>query len=228
MPARPKPPGSPLRRSEHYFPWLGEQGHAPFAWAVLGGLAEATRTLGLMTAVTCPILRYHPAQAAATLGVMTNNRFTLGLGAGERLNEHVVGAGWPGVAERHERLREAVDIIQGLAGALSTYSRRHFRLDHAKIFDPPSKKLPVILAAGGEDAAALAADACDGLIVTEPKRESPDDAGVAPGSDRGGAGTAAARMAGSGDRGVRSLAQRPLCRHERAHGIRLSEVPAGR
>jgi G6PDH family F420-dependent oxidoreductase len=161
--------------SDHYFPWLAEQGHAPFAWAVLGGLAEATETLGLMTAVTCPILRYHPAivaQAAATLGVMTGNRFTLGLGAGERLNEHVVGAGWPGVAERHERLREAVEIIQGLlAGALSTYSGRHFRLDHAKIFDRPSKKPPVILAAGGEDAAALAAESCDGLIVTEPKKE---------------------------------------------------------
>jgi G6PDH family F420-dependent oxidoreductase len=161
--------------SDHYFPWLAEQGHAPFAWAVLGGLAEATKTLGLMTAVTCPIVRYHPAivaQAAATLGVMTGNRFTLGLGAGERLNEHVVGAGWPGVAERHERLREAVEIIQGLlGGALSTYSGAHFRLDHAKIFDRPSKKPPVILAAGGEDAAALAAEACDGLIVTEPKRE---------------------------------------------------------
>jgi G6PDH family F420-dependent oxidoreductase len=161
--------------SDHYFPWLSEQGHAPFAWAVLGGLAEATRTLGLMTAVTCPIMRYHPAivaQAAATLGVMTGNRFTLGLGAGERLNEHVVGAGWPGVAERHERLREAVAIIQGLLGEeLSTYSGRHFRLDHAKIFDRPSKKPPVILAAGGDDAAALAGEACDRLIVTEPKKE---------------------------------------------------------
>src|SRR3954452_11722605 len=117
--------------SDHYCPWLSEQGHAPFAWAVLGGVAEATKTLGLMTAVTCPIMRYHPAivaQAAATLGVMTDNRFTLGLGAGERLNEHVVGAGWPGVAERHERLREAVDIIQGLlSGALSTYSGPRFR-----------------------------------------------------------------------------------------------------
>jgi G6PDH family F420-dependent oxidoreductase len=161
--------------SDHYFPWLSEQGHAPFAWAVLGALAEATKTLGLMTAVTCPIMRYHPAivaQAAATLGVMTDNRFTLGLGAGERLNEHVVGAGWPGVAERHERLREAVDIIQGLlSGALSTYRGTHFRLDHAKIFDRPSKKPPVILAAGGPDAAGLAAEACDGLIVTEPKRD---------------------------------------------------------
>jgi alkanesulfonate monooxygenase SsuD/methylene tetrahydromethanopterin reductase-like flavin-dependent oxidoreductase (luciferase family) len=74
-----------------------------------------------MTAVTCPIMRHHPAiiaQGAATLGVLSDNRFTLGLGAGERLNEHIVGAGWPGRGERHERLSEAIDIIQGLWQAL--------------------------------------------------------------------------------------------------------------
>jgi G6PDH family F420-dependent oxidoreductase len=111
--------------SDHFFPWLEEQGHAPLAWSVLGALAQATRRIGLMTAVTCPTMRYHPAiiaQGAATLGLLSNNRFTLGLGAGERLNEHVIGAGWPGRGERHERLSEAVDIIQGLlAGTLTNY-----------------------------------------------------------------------------------------------------------
>jgi len=108
--------------SDHFFPWLEEQGHAPLAWSVLGALAQATRRIGLMTAVTCPTMRYHPAiiaQGAATLGLLSNNRFTLGLGAGERLNEHVIGAGWPGRGERHERLSEAVDIIQGLLQAPS-------------------------------------------------------------------------------------------------------------
>ena len=60
---------------------------------------------------------YHPAivaQATAILGLLTDGRFTLGLGSGERLNEHVIGLGWPGIVERHERLSEAVDIIQGL------------------------------------------------------------------------------------------------------------------
>ena len=47
--------------SDHYFPWLAEQGHAPFAWSVLGAIATATERIGLMTAVTCPIMRYHPA-----------------------------------------------------------------------------------------------------------------------------------------------------------------------
>jgi G6PDH family F420-dependent oxidoreductase len=75
--------------SDHFSPWLQEQGHAPFAWSVLGAVANATQRLGLMTAVTCPIMRYHPAivaQGAATLELLSDNRFTLGLGTGERLN----------------------------------------------------------------------------------------------------------------------------------------------
>jgi G6PDH family F420-dependent oxidoreductase len=105
--------------SDHFFPWVEEQGHSPFAWSVLGAAGNATSNIGLMTAVTCPIMRYHPAiiaQGAATLGLLSNNRFTLGLGAGERLNEHVVGEGWPGRGERHERLAEAIEIIQWASG----------------------------------------------------------------------------------------------------------------
>ena len=159
--------------SDHYFPWLEEQGHAPFAWSVLGALANATRQLGLMTAVTCPIMRYHPAivaQAAATMGVLSNDRFTLGLGAGERLNEHVVGAGWPGTGERHERLSEATDIIQGLlAGNLTNYRGKYFQVDHARLFDRPDVKPAVAIAAGGPEAARLAGRKGDALVVTEPR-----------------------------------------------------------
>ena len=161
--------------SDHYFPWLKEQGHAPFAWSVLGAIAQATRRMGLMTAVTCPIMRYHPAiiaQATATMGVLSDDRFTLGLGAGERLNEHVVGEGWPGVTERHERLEEAVDIIQGLlTGQMTTFRGEYFRLDHARLFDRPKRKPDVIMAAGGPDAAKLAAQKTDGLIVTEARKD---------------------------------------------------------
>ena len=161
--------------SDHYFPWLEEQGHSPFAWSVLGAVAEATEHLGLMTSVTCPIMRYHPAiiaQAAATMGLLADGRFTLGLGAGERLNEHVVGAGWPGVVERHERLSEALDIIQGLlSGKLTTYRGQHFQLDHARLFDRPKRKPPVIVAAGGPEAGRLAGEKADGLIVTEAEKK---------------------------------------------------------
>jgi G6PDH family F420-dependent oxidoreductase len=89
--------------SDHYFPWLSAQGHAPYAWTVLGAVAHATERVGLMTYVTCPTIRYHPAvvaQKAATLQLLADGRFTLGLGSGENLNEHVVGEGWPTVANR--------------------------------------------------------------------------------------------------------------------------------
>jgi G6PDH family F420-dependent oxidoreductase len=159
--------------SDHFFPWLEEQGHAPFAWSLLGALANATQRLGLMTAVTCPTLRYHPAiiaQGAATLALLSDDRFTLGLGAGERLNEHIIGAGWPGRGERHERLAEATDIIQGLlAGDLTNYRGHYFRLDHARLYDRPERKPPVVIAAGGVEAARLAGRKGDGLIVTEPR-----------------------------------------------------------
>src|SRR5436305_12671256 len=103
--------------SDHYQPWLDSQGHSPYAWAVLGAAAQATERIGLMTYVTCPILRYHPAvvaQKAATVQLLSENRFRLGLGAGENLNEHVVGRGWPAVGVRHAVLSEAIDVIKAL------------------------------------------------------------------------------------------------------------------
>ena len=161
--------------SDHFSPWVEEQGHAPLAWAVLGAVVQATSRMGLMTAVTCPLFRYHPAiiaQGTATLALLSDDRFTLGLGAGERLNEHVIGAGWPGVGERHDRLEEATTIIQGLlTGELTNHRGIHYDLDHARLFDRPERKPPVILAAGGPEAARLAARSADGLIATEPKPE---------------------------------------------------------
>src|SRR3981189_295055 len=84
--------------SDHFHPWSDNQGHSPFAWTVLGAIAAKTERVGLATGVTCPPVRYHPAiiaQAAATLALVSNGRFTLGIGAGERLNEHIVGLGFP-------------------------------------------------------------------------------------------------------------------------------------
>ena len=97
--------------SDHYFPWLEEQGHSGYAWTMLGASRQATDRIDLMTYVTCPIMRYHPAvvaQKAATVQILSDGRFTLGLGAGENLNEHVIGRGWPPVNVRHEMLEEAV------------------------------------------------------------------------------------------------------------------------
>src|SRR5581483_10499876 len=106
--------------SDHYSPWLDSQGHAPYAWATLGAVSQATERVELMTYVTCPTMRYHPAvgaQKAATVGVLSGGRFTLGLGAGENLNEHVATAGgWPPANVRQEMLVEAVELIRELFG----------------------------------------------------------------------------------------------------------------
>src|SRR5919205_2860784 len=79
--------------SDHYHPWTGAQGNSPFVWSVIGGLSEAT-SLPVTTGVTCPTMRIHPAiiaQAAATSAVMLEGRFSLGVGSGEALNEHILG-----------------------------------------------------------------------------------------------------------------------------------------
>ncbi|MFB9361182.1 TIGR03557 family F420-dependent LLM class oxidoreductase [Actinoplanes nipponensis] len=161
--------------SDHYHPWLDEQGHSPFAWTVLGAIAARTERLGLATGVTCPTVRYHPAiiaQAAATLAIVSDNRFTLGVGSGERLNEHVVGRGFPSVRGRQERLREALEIIKLLwQGGYQSYEGKHLQLEDARVFDLPDR-LPVIaVAAGGKDAATLAAELGDGLFATEPRSD---------------------------------------------------------
>jgi G6PDH family F420-dependent oxidoreductase len=142
---------------------------------VLGALAARTSRLRLATGVTCPTVRYHPAiiaQAAATLAIVSDDRFTLGIGAGERLNEHVVGQGFPSVRERHERLAEALEIINLLwQGGYQSYSGKHLHLEDAQVFDLPSQ-LPVIaVAAGGKQAAELAARHGSGLFATEPRAD---------------------------------------------------------
>jgi G6PDH family F420-dependent oxidoreductase len=151
--------------SDHYFPWLEEQGHSPNAWAVLGAAAQATERLPLMTFVTCPTFRYPPAvvaQQAATVGVLSGGRFTLGLGAGENLNEHITGGGWSAARVRHECLKEAVEIIRKLfAGEYVSYQGRHFQVERAKLYDLPDQAPPVTIAVSGPDSIRLAADHAD-------------------------------------------------------------------
>ncbi|NAZ82243.1 TIGR03557 family F420-dependent LLM class oxidoreductase [Kineococcus sp. R8] len=162
-----------VEMSDHFHPWLDVQGHSGFTWNLLSAIAAKTERIGLVTGVTCPSVRYHPAiiaQAAATLAIISDGRFTLGVGAGERLNEHVVGRGFPGVAERHERFREALEIIRLLwQGGYRTYEGKHLRLEDARVFDLP-EQLPVIaVAASGPASARIAAELGGGLFATEPK-----------------------------------------------------------
>jgi G6PDH family F420-dependent oxidoreductase len=161
--------------SDHYHPWLEEQGHSGFTWSMLGAMAAKTERIGLATGVTCPMIRYHPAviaQAAATVQLLSGNRFTLGIGSGERLNEHIVGGGWPAVRIRHHMLREALEIINLLwQGGYQSYEGRYLTLEDARVFDLP-EQLPVIaVASGGPGASKIAAEYGSGLFATEPKGE---------------------------------------------------------
>ena len=170
--------------SDHYFPWLDVQGHAPYAWSVLGAAAQATDHLPLMTYVTCPIRRYHPAvvaQKAATMQLLSDGRFTLGLGAGENLNEHIVGGRWPLAGVRHQMLDEAVEIIRALwAGGTVTYRGKHFEVESAKLWDLPEVAPPIGIAVSGPGSCRLAGRQADAMIATEPRAELGkmfDDAG---------------------------------------------------
>src|SRR5215212_10450745 len=139
--------------SDHFFPWLAEMGHSPNAWVTLGAAAQATSRIPLMTYVTCPTMRYHPAivaQQAATLQILADGRFTLGLGSGENLNEHVVGRGWPTVERRHEMLREAIEIIRQLfGGELVSWKGEYFEIDSARIWDIPDTPVAIGVAVSG-------------------------------------------------------------------------------
>ncbi|WP_305091591.1 TIGR03557 family F420-dependent LLM class oxidoreductase [Prescottella sp. R16] len=157
--------------SDHFHPWLHDQNHSGFAWSILGSIAAKTSTLGLATGVTCPFLRYHPAivaQAAATTALLSDGRFTLGLGSGERLNEHVVGRGWPAASTRTDMLRESIEVIRLLwGGGYRSYRGRHILLEDARVFDLPDPLPPIVVAGSGGPAVAVAAELGDGLFATE-------------------------------------------------------------
>ncbi|MBD0862176.1 LLM class F420-dependent oxidoreductase [Gordonia sp. zg691] len=161
--------------SDHYFPWLSSQGHAPYAWSVLGAVAHATDRVELMTYVTCPTIRYHPAvvaQKAATMQILADGRFTLGLGSGENLNEHVVGEGWPSVADRQDMLAEAIEIIRKLhTGDLVDFRGEFFQVDAGRIWDVPDQPVQIGVAVAGNSGIDTFGPLADHLIAVEPNAD---------------------------------------------------------
>ena len=164
--------------SDHFSPWLTSQGHAPNAWAVLGAVAQATERVDLYTYVTCPTMRYHPAivaQQAATVQILADGRFTLGLGSGENLNEHVVGKGWPAVKRRQDMLREAIKIIRELfGGRLVDFTGDYFQVDSARLWDVPDVPVAIGVAMSGGRAVDEFAKLAEHLIAVEPDAELVD------------------------------------------------------
>ncbi|MBB5167588.1 TIGR03557 family F420-dependent LLM class oxidoreductase [Mycobacterium sp. AZCC_0083] len=195
--------------SDHFHPWLDApeggavQGHAGFAWSILGTIAARTERIRLGTGVTCPTVRYHPAiiaQAAATMAILSEDRFFLGIGSGERLNEHIVGGGWRSVRVRHEMLREALQIIRRLwIGGFHSFEGNHLRLEDARIYDLPETLPEIIIAASGPKAARIAADHGDGMFVT-----TPDGALIDTFRSAGGAATVLGEMSVGFDESTRA------------------------
>jgi G6PDH family F420-dependent oxidoreductase len=188
--------------SDHFSPWLVSQGHAPNAWAVLGAVAQVTQKVHLYTYVTCPTMRYHPAivaQQAATVQILADGRFTLGLGSGENLNEHVVGKGWPTVERRQDMLREAIKIIRELfGGRLVNWRGDYFQVDSARLWDLPEVPVCIGVAMAGPKGVDKFAKLADHLIAVQPDEELVDA-------------WHAARQAANVAGGERVIGQVPVC-----------------
>jgi G6PDH family F420-dependent oxidoreductase len=163
--------------SDHYHPWLDDQGHSPFVWSVIGGIA-ATTELRVTTAVTCPTIRIHPAvlaQATATSAVMLDGRFEFGIGSGENLNEHIIGDPWPVTDQRLEMLEEAVDVIRQLwTGEEIDFWGAYYTVENARIYTRPEAPPPIVMSGFGPKATKLAARIADGFASTKPDKEMVD------------------------------------------------------
>jgi len=160
--------------SDHFHPWVDTQEHSPFVWSTLGGIAQSTERLEVLTGVTCPLIRIHPAiiaQAAATVADMFEGRFILGLGTGEYLNEHITGAQWPPISKRQAMLAEAIGIIRDLwQGGYTTHYGEFYTVENAKLYTLPERLPPIFVAAAGKESGALAGEHGDGLVSTAPDK----------------------------------------------------------
>jgi coenzyme F420-dependent glucose-6-phosphate dehydrogenase len=158
--------------SDHFHPWIDRQGQSPFVWGVLGAISQATERLELITGVTCPTMRINPAivaQAAATAASLLPGRFSLGVGSGENLNEHILGDRWPPVAVRQERLEEAIEVIRELwRGEMTTHRGRHYTVENARLYSLPEQPPPLLVAVAGRRSVELAIRAGDGIVGVAP------------------------------------------------------------
>ena len=161
--------------SDHFHPWIDRQGHSPFVWSVLGGIATATERIQVGTGVTCPMIRIHPAiiaQAAATTAAMMPGRFFLGVGTGENLNEHVLGHKWPDWDVRARMLEESIEVMRELwKGDVTSFEGEFYTVENARLYTLPAEPVAVMVAASGPRAAELAGRLGDGFIGTAPEPE---------------------------------------------------------
>jgi coenzyme F420-dependent glucose-6-phosphate dehydrogenase len=167
--------------SDHFHPWWHDNAYGNFTWVWIAAAAERTKKMQFITGVTAPVYRYHPAiiaQAFASLDVLYPGRIGLGLGSGEAMNESPLGFDWPRAKARLTRTKEAIQIIRGLwenkdKNGFQNFNGEYFLMRNAKLYTPPTKRIPIYMAATGQQATKVAAKYADGLI----SYLQPDEAG---------------------------------------------------
>lgn len=101
-----------------------------------------------------------------------NGRFFLGVGTGERLNEHVLGDRWPPHHVRLEMLEEVVEVIRDLwSGEVITHRGEHYTVENAQVFTLPDEPPEIIVSGLGPETAKAAGRIGDGFVATSAKDE---------------------------------------------------------
>jgi coenzyme F420-dependent glucose-6-phosphate dehydrogenase len=158
--------------SDHLQPWVRRQGHAGHVWTLVGAIAQATDGMEIGVGATAMIHRNHPinvAQSAATAALLLEERFFLGVGSGERLNEQAFARRWPRSGERRDRLAEAIEVIRALwRGDVVNHDGPHWHVENLALCDVPARPPPIRVAAGGRLSAQVAGRVGDGLIAVDP------------------------------------------------------------
>ena len=160
-----------LAFSDHFQPWQANEGHSGQAWITMSAIGQRTKHIRMGTTVTCPSFRYNPAVVAegfASLSLLYPDRIFLGIGSGEALNEEAAVGFWPPWPERSARLVEASEVIRKLWGGQQIDHAGKYYKVNARLYDPPSGVIPLMMAGNGPKAMHRCGQFADGLI-TDPK-----------------------------------------------------------
>jgi G6PDH family F420-dependent oxidoreductase len=148
------------RTGREQFRLVGDRRHLP-------GHLTAHNDRGDLPAAADPSRDHRPGGR-----LLTSGQFTLGVGTGEALNEHIFGTVWPSAEERLEMLEEAIEAIRELfTGRLITHHGKHYRIDTARLYSVPDQPPPIFMSGFGEKAIKLAARLADGYMCVQPNAD---------------------------------------------------------
>ena len=110
------------------------------------------------------------AKECATIDLLSEGRFTLGIGAGWSAKDYAAaGITQDGAGVRIERLGEAVTIMKGLWGdGPFSFEGRHYQVAENEGLPKPASPIPVMIGGGGPKILSLAAQQAD-IVGINPK-----------------------------------------------------------